>query len=313
MTAAPLDPVALDQDGRVASDLACVKCGYNLRSATTDGRCPECGLAVGRSAVGHWLRYCEPDWLRGVWRGLNRLGIALVAVVTLSLFEWAGVYRRFSELSDTMLFLTNALIAAAAVFAVIGFAMATSPDPARLAEPVVNARRAGRVALIGAVVLMIAALGVSPYVGRRLGGQPIEWVAIGVMAVLTFGFACLLWHARSLANRAPNAWLAHFTFAHIVVTVVSVVLLLARFSSMGVVTSSIYKLNGLVIRSGLDPTGIRDELRIAALTGLVLSVVGTIALFLGYYAVMSKQARLARRTWASQPFQASARGESANA
>src|SRR6266850_463492 len=34
---------------RVADDLPCAGCGYNLRSALANGKCPECGKAVGDS------------------------------------------------------------------------------------------------------------------------------------------------------------------------------------------------------------------------------------------------------------------------
>ncbi len=36
----------LDDQGIVAVDLECVKCGYNLRSMSHDGRCPECAAPV---------------------------------------------------------------------------------------------------------------------------------------------------------------------------------------------------------------------------------------------------------------------------
>ncbi len=37
------------EDGTVVGDLACVGCGYNLRSRPIAGRCPECGLEVAHS------------------------------------------------------------------------------------------------------------------------------------------------------------------------------------------------------------------------------------------------------------------------
>jgi predicted RNA-binding Zn-ribbon protein involved in translation (DUF1610 family) len=42
-------PVALDAEGRVAEDVACIRCGYNLRTLYHDGRCPECDADVIRS------------------------------------------------------------------------------------------------------------------------------------------------------------------------------------------------------------------------------------------------------------------------
>ena len=53
--------VAVDQEGNLAEDRTCIKCAYNLRGLDPAGRCPECGTAVGRSILGDFLRYCDPD------------------------------------------------------------------------------------------------------------------------------------------------------------------------------------------------------------------------------------------------------------
>jgi len=37
----------------VASDLACEACGYNLRTLSNDGVCPECGTAVAGEKTQH--------------------------------------------------------------------------------------------------------------------------------------------------------------------------------------------------------------------------------------------------------------------
>ena len=44
---APIGSVAVDDDGRIASDLPCWTCDYNLRSLELNAACPECGTAVG--------------------------------------------------------------------------------------------------------------------------------------------------------------------------------------------------------------------------------------------------------------------------
>jgi MFS family permease len=45
----PIPASILDQAGRVALDLACRKCGRNLRAMLPEDPCPECGLSVARS------------------------------------------------------------------------------------------------------------------------------------------------------------------------------------------------------------------------------------------------------------------------
>ncbi len=42
-------PAPLDEAGRLALDLNCVTCGYNLRGLDPETICPECGIPVGRS------------------------------------------------------------------------------------------------------------------------------------------------------------------------------------------------------------------------------------------------------------------------
>lgn len=44
-TAPELLPIQVE-NGRVAEDLACADCDYNLRTIPIDGRCPECGLSI---------------------------------------------------------------------------------------------------------------------------------------------------------------------------------------------------------------------------------------------------------------------------
>ncbi len=313
MTAAPLDPVALDRDGRVASDFACIKCDYNLRSVATDGRCPECGLAVGRSAVGNWLQYCEPDWLQQVWRGLNRLGVALGAAGFLVALEVVGVYSELDTVPYWLLIVATAFLATLAVFAVIGFAIATTPDPAGLHESSLSARRVARYSLIGAIGLGMFGLTVVPWLWRVIAEAIAIMIAFLVVCGLTVGVTALLVHARSLAKRVPSMTLANCTFAQIVGVVSTAIAgasaaLLNAFEDLPAVSKSLRYIDQQVFDK-ISP-GIN---LIEFLAGLVLiatpslSIVGVI-LFFCYYAVMSEQAKLARQTWARQPFQKTAKG-----
>ncbi len=54
---------SFDASGRLAADVACLTCGYNLRGLAPGGACPECGLAVGLS-----LRTDRLDAAPVVWR-----------------------------------------------------------------------------------------------------------------------------------------------------------------------------------------------------------------------------------------------------
>jgi hypothetical protein len=78
-----IDPALLDADQRVAGDVACVGCGYNLRTLAVDARCPECGQAVAESLCRDGLEFGPPAWVRGLAGGAGLLLCAAVCVVVL--------------------------------------------------------------------------------------------------------------------------------------------------------------------------------------------------------------------------------------
>ncbi len=59
----------LTADVQVETDLYCIHCGYNLRTLSVAGLCPECGLAVEMSLMDD----AEIKWLRGARRGVSWL------------------------------------------------------------------------------------------------------------------------------------------------------------------------------------------------------------------------------------------------
>lgn len=81
------DPL-LTPDGRVAGDLLCGDCGYNLRTLPTEARCPECGAAV-QDAVDR-ERTTSPAWVEVVSGGLSLLVVTLVLGVVAYGFMFVG-------------------------------------------------------------------------------------------------------------------------------------------------------------------------------------------------------------------------------
>ena len=57
------------RDGHIERDLACLHCGYNLRTLSAGASCPECGMAVRTSLRGDRLVEAAPEYLRKVLRG----------------------------------------------------------------------------------------------------------------------------------------------------------------------------------------------------------------------------------------------------
>ena len=70
-----LQPVAcpriikLDLAGRIDDDIACRKCGYNLRGLLPDGYCPECAGKISQSLEDDRISFCNPIWVRGLASG----------------------------------------------------------------------------------------------------------------------------------------------------------------------------------------------------------------------------------------------------
>ncbi len=70
----PTDPIVpLDADGRVAADLPCDRCRYNLRTLRADALCPECAHPIAYSIAPLTLQYATPEY-----RACLRIGVRLL-------------------------------------------------------------------------------------------------------------------------------------------------------------------------------------------------------------------------------------------
>lgn len=58
---------------RVATDLSCLYCGYNLRTLSTSAKCPECGNPVFESFRRTQLATADPEWVRLVYDDLGTM------------------------------------------------------------------------------------------------------------------------------------------------------------------------------------------------------------------------------------------------
>lgn len=79
----PQQAVATDApDGkRVAEDLRCIRCGYNLRTLRLDAVCPECGTPVTATAREQYLRYAPRGLLARLTFGAALLMLAGLILV----------------------------------------------------------------------------------------------------------------------------------------------------------------------------------------------------------------------------------------
>lgn len=82
----PPQPGLVDAEQRLAMDVPCMGCGYNLRSLAAGGLCPECGKPIPPSLelFARRLSFGDPAWLLEVCRGLTWLLVALGILVVLT-------------------------------------------------------------------------------------------------------------------------------------------------------------------------------------------------------------------------------------
>ncbi len=158
--------LALDAEGRVAIDLPCVGCGYNLRTLLHDARCPECARPVVESLRGDFLRFADPGWVKGLGRGLLLVLIAIGAGIVLPpLFFLAAVGTSGPEIMISV-FIVGLIIGALAIgLAILGLHWLTRCDPA--ADP----RREGW-----------SARRMTRWSSWLLAAAPLYWLAIAISA-----------------------------------------------------------------------------------------------------------------------------------
>lgn len=201
-----LPPIKLDPTGRIDDDVSCRKCGYNLRGLLPDGRCPECGTAVGRSLHGDLLRFSDPDWVQKLASGMNwifaSIIIGLIGGVLGAIF--LGVFSSIlSSRSFIVLAPSSGLVFG--LVALVGYWKVTTPDPARLSgESNLSSRKLVRIAqLTNYVVTPVNSL-----------MQHLAWfVPVMIMSVVSgiiglVGTVAIFLYGRKLALRIPDEKLA---------------------------------------------------------------------------------------------------------
>jgi hypothetical protein len=193
----------LDAQGTVAGDLACRRCGYNLRGLNHAGRCPECGTPVGLSCHGDLLRFADPAWLAKLARGASFvLWGVLVALLAGGVGGLASYVTRSRSLAALIAFVGG-------LVGLYGAWLMTEPDPSNMGEDkYVNDRRVVRFALLvglGSQVVnfMLSSLPLPPWIDVILA-------AIGLLVGLIWviGEFAKLGYFRKLALRIPDPVLA---------------------------------------------------------------------------------------------------------
>lgn len=337
--ATALPAIALDTDGRIAGDISCRKCGYNLRGLLPDGRCPECGTAVGRSLHGDLLRFSDPEWVQKLASGMNWIVASIIIGFIGGLFStiFLGL---FTTILSTRSFLVLAPLSGLVfgLIALVGYWKVTTPDPARLGEePSLSARKLVRIA-------QIANYAVTPVTSLL---QQLAWtisymvLSAGSGIVSLVGTFAIFIYGRKLALRLPSEKLARsckivmwglaamltlsVVFGFYVARVVAMMAPPATTTSApgGLTTTSgpnttvsYYTTvgtsgtkTGRSTTTTTPPPALFGTMAIAG-SGCVLGVgylvfgIWALRILLKFRRALSDAAEIARRTWATQPIAA---------
>ncbi|MEP0843640.1 MAG: hypothetical protein HRF43_13130 [Phycisphaerae bacterium] len=190
--------VALDANGRIDEDVACIQCGYNQRGLSPEGVCPECATPVGRSVKGDYLRFASPQWVETLAAGMNWIVASIVIVLLGSCL--VGAASRSAGGAE----LGQLVVMALGIVRVIGFWMVTTPDPGRGEDQgQVSARQVARTTVILTYLIGWLNLGSGYWPG---------WVTLGLGLLAAVGsmveMIAILVYGRRLALRIPDWKLA---------------------------------------------------------------------------------------------------------
>ena len=286
----PLNPaissVALDAQGRIAQDIACIKCSYNLRTLSADGVCPECATPTGRSIHGDFLRFASPEWVEKLASGMNWIvGSIIISILFGCISGGVGAASR----GQIPVGLVGIAGLALGIVRVIGYWLVTTPDPAQeQQESPSSARRVARFTVVLNYLLSWLAVGAAVIP---------SWI---VMVFMVVGYVtgmveliCILIYARQLALRIPDLKMARecrqLMWGWAIVSAMPILLLIvmplvAGSRGMGGASMGILGLGIFVV-----------------VATLIVSVF-TLLLILRFRRLLSMAAMNARTTWAvSQP------------
>lgn len=216
----------LDPDGHIAIDIGCISCGYNLRTQSPAGNCPECNARIAPALDRTHLYERDPAWLKKLATGARRLAIAPLALVAVGLIM--GCAAAFTTTTGGVEVILLTIVGMAvnitlAIAALVGVFMVTAPDPiAELERRRWSARAVTRwgfgigLALTAAQFAIILILATSNFGGMApfaaAGWLMISTFGIGGAAgvALTIGAMALVRHLRGLMLLVPHKALARF-------------------------------------------------------------------------------------------------------
>jgi hypothetical protein len=195
--------------GRVAVDLPCHRCGYNLRTLERWGRCPECGQFV-RESLNMWFTG-EPPWLARVAEGAALLTLALALLVLVILGTAIQTWGHGGPGWAVALAVLGVLGLTAGI---LGAPLLTMPPPVRAYDRELfgrwSPRRLVRACLVGMVasLALLAAVNSVPYMTKMDLGDvlmvlaAVPWLVLVTSVLLIF--PALAFHVTALIRHTRN-------------------------------------------------------------------------------------------------------------
>ncbi|HVP12265.1 MAG TPA: hypothetical protein VMV94_13890 [Phycisphaerae bacterium] len=185
----------------IADDMACVICGYNLRSLQASGRCPECGSPVHRSIHGDLLRYADAEWLGKVLLGITLMLWGILVMILLRIAEGIGSAAKTNEV-----YFVGPALAASVLDVLAAFLITVQEPKIAMSEDTVTWRRIIRICAVVSILGQVLAQ-LEAFLGNT-------WL-IAIGAVLSLAAAVAYFgkfvYLRRFALRIPDQNLARST------------------------------------------------------------------------------------------------------
>ncbi len=222
-------PLPLDSDGRLNVNIACINCGYNLRTLEPAGVCPECGAPVMPAVREQALRFTSVRWITHCAEGAAtilatfRLSLAMLALFV-ALVGLALLIDNQTMLVALPFMLIPAWVMVG-VLTLIGTLGMTSRDPRQPpSRRRMDTRRSLRRLPLMAVLLFVVMVASTPLI--VVMGNPVVpaciacvWYAVVVIAPPVL----LLRYVRQLVG-GISAWVDHATgpliYSYVIYTIV---------------------------------------------------------------------------------------------
>jgi hypothetical protein len=197
----------VDGTGRIAEDVPCQECGYNLRGLAEDDQCPECAAPISRSTRRDLLRFADPRWLQRLALGSRLVIFGSIGIFAADIGGLVATWlltNRSMEVLETLHEVAGLVRAGLLLVVAAGGWLLTTPEPGGAGpERRVGARKVARwclaIVMAGTVFVRIG-----PDALVALARYPRSLAAlVGAATVLV----CL----RALVLRIPHESLARQT------------------------------------------------------------------------------------------------------